>query len=96
MNYDRVKNITKKWPVLLKSEEDFPEIKYGDFVVDAIFGVGLNRPLVDWVANLVKHINDSGAFVLAVDMPSGLMADAPAEDKSQHYSSQLYHYFSDA
>ena len=81
VNYDRIKNMTKKWPVLLKSEADFPEISYGDFVVDAIFGVGLNRPLVDWVANLVKHINASGAFVLAVDMPSGLMADADVEDK---------------
>ena len=74
-NYDRVKNMTKMWPSLLKSEEDFPKIKEGEFVVDAIFGVGLNRPLVDWVANLVEHINKSGAFVLAVDMPSGLMAD---------------------
>ncbi|MGB7842847.1 MAG: NAD(P)H-hydrate dehydratase [Salinimicrobium sp.] len=74
-NYDRVKNMTEKWPSLLKSENDFPQINSGDFVVDAIFGVGLNRPLVEWVANLVKHINDSGAFVLAVDMPSGLMAD---------------------
>lgn len=79
VNYDRVKNLTNKWPVLLKSEEDFPEINYGDFVVDAIFGVGLNRPLVDWVANLVKHINAAEAFVLSVDMPSGLMADAPNE-----------------
>ena len=82
LNYDRVKNITKKWPVLLKSEEDFPEIKVGDFIVDAIFGLGLNRPLVEWVANLVKYINKSGAFVLAVDMPSGLMADSAVEDKS--------------
>lgn len=82
LNYDRVKNVTKKWPILLKSEEDFPEIKVGDFVVDAIFGLGLNRPLVEWVANLVRHINDSGAFVLSVDMPSGLMADAPVEDQT--------------
>lgn len=81
-NYDRVKNMTKKWPSLLKSEEDFPEIKEGDFVVDAIFGVGLNRPLVDWVAKLVQHINNSGAFVLAVDMPSGLAADKPVGSKN--------------
>ena len=81
VNYDRVKNQTTKWPALLRSEEDFPEIKKGDFVVDAIFGVGLNRPLVPWVANLVKHINASEAFVLAIDLPSGLMADQPTEDK---------------
>lgn len=82
INYDRVKNMTKKWPVLLKSEADFPELKEGDFVVDAIFGVGLNRPLPPWVANLVDHINSSGAFTLAIDVPSGLMADQPTEDKN--------------
>lgn len=81
VNYDRVKNRTRKWPVLLKREDDFPEINYGDFVVDAIFGVGLNRPLPQWVAGLVKHINSSGAFVLAIDMPSGLMADADVQDR---------------
>lgn len=82
INYDRVKNLSRNWPVLLKSEEDFPEIKVGDFVLDAIFGVGLNRPLIPWVANLVHHINNSGAFVLAIDMPSGLMADAAMEAES--------------
>lgn len=82
VNYDRVKNMTKKWPVLLKSEADFPEIKVGDFIVDAIFGVGLNRPLISWVANLVRHINSSEAFILAIDIPSGLMADQPTEDKN--------------
>ncbi len=81
VNYDRIKNISKDWPTLLKSEDDFPEINYGDFVVDAIFGVGLNRPLPGWVAKLVRHINASGAFILAIDMPSGLMADAAVEDR---------------
>jgi hydroxyethylthiazole kinase-like uncharacterized protein yjeF len=80
VNYDRVKNLSKNWPVLLKADDELPEIKYGDFVVDAIFGVGLNRPLPGWVAELVKHINASGAFVLAIDMPSGLMADAAVAD----------------
>lgn len=81
VNYDRVKNMTRQWPILLKSEEDFPEINTGDFIIDAIFGVGLNRPLVDWVANLVRLINKSGAFVLAIDVPSGLMADMPVEQQ---------------
>lgn len=81
-NYDLVKKQTTKWPELLRSEDDFPEIKKGDFVVDAIFGVGLNRPLLPWVANLVKHINASEAFVLSIDLPSGLMADEPVTDKT--------------
>jgi hydroxyethylthiazole kinase-like uncharacterized protein yjeF len=80
-SYDKVKNATKNWPILLKSEDDFPEIKKEDFVIDAVFGIGLNRPLVDWVANLIRHINHSEAFVLAIDMPSGLFADQPTKAK---------------
>ncbi|SDS52312.1 yjeF C-terminal region, hydroxyethylthiazole kinase-related/yjeF N-terminal region [Gillisia sp. Hel1_33_143] len=74
-NYDRVKDITNDWPKLLKSEKDFPEIGKNDFVIDAIFGIGLNRALENWVGKLVEHINASNAFVLSVDMPSGLFSD---------------------
>lgn len=81
INYDQIKNVTKKWPVLLKSEKDFPEIKPTDFVVDAIFGIGLNRPLVMWVGKLIKQINESRAFILAVDIPSGMFADGPTKEK---------------
>lgn len=81
-NYDRYKNITKDWPVLLSSEEDFPELRPQDLVIDAIFGVGLNRPLVEWTANLIRYINNSGAFIISIDMPSGMFADEPTVDTS--------------
>ncbi len=74
-NYDKIKDITNDWPTLLKSEEDFPELSKDDFVIDAIFGIGLNRSLEDWVGKLIEHINTSGAFVLSIDMPSGLFSD---------------------
>lgn len=74
INYDRYKEVNKTWPTLLKGEADFPEIVPQDFVIDAIFGIGLNRPPEGWVANLVEHINKSGAFILSIDMPSGLFS----------------------
>ncbi|MDT0651534.1 NAD(P)H-hydrate dehydratase [Autumnicola edwardsiae] len=80
-NYDKIKNLSNDWPVLLKGEDDFPEIAMGDFVVDAIFGIGLNRPLEGWVAKLVNFINKSSAFVLAIDMPSGLFSDKVSEEE---------------
>lgn len=80
-NYEKLKSITKDWPELIKAEEDFPDIETGDFVIDAIFGIGLNRPIQGWVAKLVNHINESQAFTLAIDMPSGLFADSvPGKD----------------
>jgi ADP-dependent NAD(P)H-hydrate dehydratase / NAD(P)H-hydrate epimerase len=46
-----------------------------DVVVDAIFGVGLSRPVTADAARAVAAINDSRAPVLALDIPSGLHAD---------------------
>ena len=72
VNYDRLKEIAKEWPFQIKSEEDFPTVQYQDMVIDAIFGIGLNRPLVPWVTQLIKHINNARCFTLSVDIPSGL------------------------
>ncbi|MEI7730419.1 MAG: NAD(P)H-hydrate dehydratase [Verrucomicrobiota bacterium] len=45
------------------------------WVVDGLFGIGLNRPLEgDWL-KLVQLLNESGFPILAVDVPSGLNAD---------------------
>jgi hydroxyethylthiazole kinase-like uncharacterized protein yjeF len=45
-----------------------------DVVVDAIFGVGLSRPVAGVAAEAIAAINDC-AHVLALDIPSGLHAD---------------------
>ena len=79
INYDRFKNVTNDWPLLLKDRDDFPELNENDFVIDAVFGIGLNRPLVTWVANLLKHINKSNAYILSIDMPSGMAPDSAVE-----------------
>ncbi len=83
INYDRLKETTNDWPEYIKSEHDFPEIDQNDFVIDAIFGIGLNRPLEGWIAKLIDHINNSKAFILAIDMPSGLFSDRiPKKEES--------------
>ncbi|RZN84074.1 MAG: NAD(P)H-hydrate dehydratase [Winogradskyella sp.] len=79
-SYDKVKEVTKKWPQLLKCESDFPEIYKDDIIVDAIFGIGLNRSIEDWIKALFHHFKASEAFTLSVDIPSGLYTDKPVED----------------
>lgn len=80
-NYKKLKEITKDWPQLIKGENNFPEINTGDFIIDAMFGIGLNRPIEGWLAQLVELINKSSAFTLAIDMPSGLFTDqVPGKD----------------
>jgi hydroxyethylthiazole kinase-like uncharacterized protein yjeF len=81
-NYNKIKDISTTWPTLINGTEDFPELSGEDFIIDAIFGIGLNRPLEDWVAQLVKYINKSGAFVVSIDMPSGLFADKTPSKKA--------------
>jgi ADP-dependent NAD(P)H-hydrate dehydratase / NAD(P)H-hydrate epimerase len=46
-----------------------------EVVVDAIFGVGLSRPVAGVALEAIAGINASDAHVLALDIPSGLHAD---------------------
>ncbi|HMC01455.1 MAG TPA: NAD(P)H-hydrate dehydratase [Flavobacteriaceae bacterium] len=80
VNYDRIKDVTKDWPKLLKCKEEFPEIHIDDIIVDAVFGIGLNRPAQGWVKELFMHFRTSKAFTLSVDVPSGLYLDKIPED----------------
>ena len=44
-------------------------------IVDALFGIGLSRPLPPEAASLVTWANAGGAPILALDIPTGLHAD---------------------
>ncbi|TYC10121.1 NAD(P)H-hydrate dehydratase [Bizionia gelidisalsuginis] len=80
INYDRIKNVTKEWPTLLDCKEDFPAINENDIIVDAVFGIGINRPVGEWVKGLFNHFKDSKAYTLSVDVPSGLHTDQVPSD----------------
>ncbi|MDX1594302.1 MAG: NAD(P)H-hydrate dehydratase [Gammaproteobacteria bacterium] len=51
-----------------------PALEGADVVVDALLGTGLERPVEGAWADAVRAINDAGAEVLALDVPSGLDA----------------------
>lgn len=53
----------------------WPQDMQPDLIVDALFGIGLERPLEGAMADLVMRMNGSGVPVLALDVPSGLHAD---------------------
>ncbi|MBL4635958.1 MAG: NAD(P)H-hydrate dehydratase [Kofleriaceae bacterium] len=54
------------------------EIEGSSVLVDAIFGTGLCRNIEGHLATLIECINQSPAMVVAVDLPSGLLADTGA------------------
>ncbi|WP_343035999.1 NAD(P)H-hydrate dehydratase [Hongsoonwoonella zoysiae] len=53
-------------------------LKEARLVVDALFGAGLDRPLEGDAAEVVRLVNERGAKVVAVDLPSGVYGDSGA------------------
>lgn len=79
LNLERLKE-RKVWPSVIEEGSQLPEIGDEDIVVDAIFGLGLSRPPADWVLELFTYLNESKAFKVAVDIPSGLYTDRSNRD----------------
>ncbi len=48
---------------------------HGAFIVDALFGTGLNKEISGPAASMIRKINASKSPVVSVDMPSGISAD---------------------
>ncbi|NNE31829.1 MAG: NAD(P)H-hydrate dehydratase [Winogradskyella sp.] len=84
VNYDRIKSVSKVWPTMLSCDADFSDIiiEEQDIIVDAVFGIGLNRPPHNWVKALFQKFKDSKAFTLSVDIPSGLYTDQAVDDEN--------------
>lgn len=54
---------------------DLPKSLDCEWVVDAIFGSGLSKPVTGFAGEVINFINNQQAQVLAIDIPSGLFAD---------------------
>lgn len=54
---------------------DMPDLSESDVIIDGLFGSGLSDSLHGGYIALVRAINESGAFVVSIDMPSGLFSE---------------------
>ena len=61
-----------------------PVINKSDVVIDGLFGTGLTRPLSGGFAAVVDYINQSGATVVSIDIPSGLFGDNNRDNDAAH------------
>lgn len=59
----------------IKAQFSFPSVTPDDIIVDGLFGTGLSKPLNGGFAHIASLINQSGATVVSIDMPSGLMSE---------------------
>jgi NAD(P)H-hydrate epimerase len=60
----------------LSAGEPLPDLSDADIIIDGLFGSGLNRPIEGYWSQLITHLNESDAERVAIDIPSGLFADA--------------------
>lgn len=59
----------------ITNENQIPDIRKYDVVIDAIFGTGLSRDISGIAETVIKRINESGKTVLSIDVPSGLFME---------------------
>jgi len=73
INYQVAKNLKLSVKPVNGLDSAFKKsIQSADLMVDAIFGVGLNRPIEEPYHGIIQAINAKSSNVLAVDIPSGL------------------------
>jgi len=82
INLERLKELKPEVISTLEKEEDLKQIEFtpSTLIIDALFGIGLNKPLSGMAAQLVGFINSTKLFIISIDIPSGLYADKPNDD----------------
>lgn len=65
-------SIGRKTGLRIENETDLSEYT---IIVDAIFGIGLSRKIEGTYYEVIKNINQTDAFICAVDIPSGIHTD---------------------
>ena len=74
-----LERLSGKIDVSFIHEKKHPDLSSFDVIVDAIFGSGLSRPPEGIYADVIEKINQAPGKKIAIDIPSGLMADKPSE-----------------
>ncbi|MGA1861402.1 NAD(P)H-hydrate dehydratase [Deferribacter thermophilus] len=64
--------IIKNYPIKLLNYNENINFNEYDVIFDAIFGTGLSRAVDGFIKDIIKQINLSNAYKIAIDIPSGL------------------------
>ena len=75
INIERLKSETSITTITLSSDHVLPDLSNDALIIDALLGIGLNKPVEGFMATVISHINHSKAKVVAIDVPSGFPAD---------------------
>lgn len=61
--------------VMMSLQQELPDMGPDTWVVDSLFGSGLNRPLEGMYGYMTDRINQSAATVVSIDVPSGMTGE---------------------
>ena len=78
-NYNILKNIGIDIKHIITSEDMInlrEALLENDMAIDAIFGVGLTRKIEGIYEEVIKSINKSNSYIMAIDIPSGMKCDS--------------------
>lgn len=64
----------------IRDVKELPERLSCEWIVDAIFGSGLSKPVKGFSGEVIDYINNNEANVVSIDIPSGLFADESSID----------------
>lgn len=55
--------------------QDIKLLQNSDLLIDGLFGFGLTRPLVGWIAEAIAQVNQWSQPIVSIDLPSGIHTD---------------------
>lgn len=80
INLDNLKYQKKVKIREVSSVDDLPKSLDCEWIIDAIFGSGLSKPVQGFSAEVINYMNSQKANIISIDIPSGLFADKSSID----------------
>ena len=81
-NYNRIDKDKIKTEFLLHPTE-FPKFIENELIIDAIYGLGLNKPVEGLQKDVIQKINEQLNKVISIDIPSGLFGEDNSGNDSE-------------
>lgn len=82
INKKRLEDLFPRFLMEVNDETHLPHFQKSNVIVDALFGIGLSKPLTGLAADCVEAMNQSEVNIIAIDVPSGLFADKYTDKSS--------------